>query len=230
MSAAAADRPLALDGPRFGPAAGGAPRQLVVLFHGWGADGSDLIGLAPALAPALPHAAFVAPDGPFPCEAGFGRQWFSLGDRSPDGDMSDAVMTARLAAVAPAIDAFVDAELARTRLGADKLAFIGFSQGTMVALYVGPRREKGPVGIVGYSGHLAAGPSLAAEARAKPEILLVHGELDEILPAAATRYAENMLRKLGFKASAVFRPGLGHGIDEEGLRRGSAFLRRVLGA
>lgn len=231
MSASAGDpQPLALDGPRFGPAAGGAPRQLVVLFHGWGADGSDLIGLAPALAPALPHAAFVAPDGPFPCEAGFGRQWFSLGDRSPEGDMSDAVMTARLAAVAPAIDAFVDAELARAGVGADRLAFVGFSQGTMVALYVGPRRARAPVGIVGYSGHLAGGPPLAEEARARPEILLVHGELDEILPAAATRHAEGILRRLGFKASAVFRPGLGHGIDEEGLRRGSAFLRRVLGA
>ena len=75
-----------------------------------------------------------------------------------------------------------------------------------------------------------AGPALAHEARAKPEILLVHGEMDEILPVAATRYAENMLRKQGFTVSAVYRPGLGHGIDEEGLRRGAAFLRRVLGA
>jgi len=221
---------LALDGPRFGPAAGGAPKQLVVLFHGWGADGNDLIGLAPALAPALPEAAFVSPNGPFPCDAGFGRQWFSLGDRSPDGDMADAVMTARLAAVAPMIDAFVDAELARCDLGADKLAFVGFSQGTMAALYAGLRRQNGPAGILGYSGHLVAGPALAQEARAKPEILLVHGEMDEILPVAATRYAENMLRKHGFAVNAVYRPGLGHGIDEEGLRRGAAFLRRVLGA
>ena len=66
--------------------------------------------------------------------------------------------------------------------------------------------------------------------RSKPEILLVHGEVDEILPVAATRYAENMLRKQGFAVNAVYRPGLGHGIDEEGLRRGAAFLRRILGA
>ena len=104
MSAPAERTELVLAGPRFGPARGGRPKQLVVLLHGWGADGNDLIGLAPALAPVLPDAEFLAPDGPFDCDAGFGRQWFSLGDRSPQGDMAEPVMTARLAAVAPAID------------------------------------------------------------------------------------------------------------------------------
>ena len=220
----------ALDGPSFGPARGGRPKQLVVLLHGWGADGNDLIGLAPALAQVLPEAEFLAPDGPFDCDAGFGRQWFSLGDRSPEGDMADPVMTARLAAVAPTIDAFIDEALEARGLGADKLALVGFSQGTMAALYVGLRRAQGPAGILGYSGHLVAGAALAQEARAKPDILLVHGEMDEILPVAATRYAEQMLKKQGFAVNAVYRPGLGHGIDEEGLRHGAAFLKRVLAA
>jgi len=220
----------ALSGPRFGPARGGRPKQLVVLLHGWGADGNDLIRLAPALAPVLPEAEFLSPDGPFECDAGFGRQWFSLGDRDPAGDMSDPVMTARLAAVAPMIDALIDESLKQRGVGADKLALIGFSQGTMAALYVGLRRAPGPAGILGYSGHLVAGAALAQEARAKPEILLVHGEQDDILPVAATRYAEQMLKKQGLKVSAVYRPGLGHGIDEEGLRQGAAFLKRVLGA
>ena len=219
-----------LTGPRFGPAAGGVPRQLVILLHGWGADGNDLIGLAPALAPILPNAEFLSPDGPFPCDAGFGRQWFSLGDRSPQGDMSEPVMTARLAAVAPMVNAFIDAALAQRKLSSDKLALVGFSQGTMTALYVGLRRNPGPAGILGYSGHLVAGGSLAKEAEARPEILLVHGEQDEILPVEATRYAEQTLNQQGFKVSAVYRPGLGHGIDEEGLRRGGAFLKRVLAA
>jgi phospholipase/carboxylesterase len=220
----------ALSGPRFGPARGGKPKQLVVLLHGWGADGNDLIGLAPALAPILPDAEFLSPDGPFDCDAGFGRQWFSLGDRNPAGDMSDPVMTARLAAVAPMIDGFIDDALNQRNLGADKLALVGFSQGTMAALYVGLRRAQGPVGILGYSGHLVAGAALSQEARAKPEILLVHGEQDDILPVAATRYAEQMLKKQGFTVSAVYRPGLGHGIDEEGLRAGAAFLKGVLAA
>jgi phospholipase/carboxylesterase len=144
--------------------------------------------------------------------------------------MSDPVMTARLGAVAPMIDAFIDEALAARGLAPDKLALVGFSQGTMAALYVGIRRERGPAGILGYSGHLVSGASLSQDARSKPEILLVHGEQDEILPVAATRYAERMLTKNGFKVSAVYRPGLGHGIDEEGLRHGAAFLKRVLGA
>jgi phospholipase/carboxylesterase len=144
--------------------------------------------------------------------------------------MAEPVMTARLAAVAPMIDAFIDGALAERGLGGDKLALVGFSQGTMAALYVGLRRAVGPAGILGYSGHLVAGAALAEEARAKPEILLVHGEMDDILPVAATRYAEQMLKKNGFAVSAVYRPGLGHGIDEEGLRYGAAFLKRVLAA
>jgi phospholipase/carboxylesterase len=221
---------ITLTGPGFGPAKGGRPKQLVVLLHGWGADGNDLIGLAPALAPVLPEAEFLSPDAPFPCEAGFGRQWFSLGNRDPATDMSDPVMTARLGAVAPAINAFIDDALSRRGLAPDKLALIGFSQGTMAALYVGVRRERGPAGILGYSGHLVSGAALAQDARSKPEILLVHGEHDDILPVAASRYAEQMLKKAGFKVGALYRPGLGHGIDEEGLRAGAAFLKRVLGA
>jgi phospholipase/carboxylesterase len=220
----------ALTGPRFGPRTGGRPSQLVILLHGWGADGNDLIGLAPALAQVLPRAEFLAPDGPFPCDAGFGRQWFSLGDRSPGGDMSEAVMATRLAAVAPMIDSFIDAALEERGLAGDKLALIGFSQGTMAALYVGPRRQNGPACILGYSGHLVAGAALATDARSKPEILLVHGEADEVLPVQATRHAEQLLRKQGFKVEAVYRPDLGHGIDEDGLRRGAAFLKRALGA
>jgi phospholipase/carboxylesterase len=219
-----------LTGPRFGPAKGGKPKQLVVLLHGWGADGNDLIGLAPALAPVLPEAEFLSPDAPFPCDAGFGRQWFSLGDRDPSGDMSDAVMTARLGAVAPMIDAFIDQALEHRGLAPDKLALVGFSQGTMAALYVGLRRARPPAGILGYSGHLVSGAVLTKAAGAKPEILLVHGEDDEILPVAASRYAEQMLKKQGFTVNAIYRPGLGHGIDEDGLRHGAAFLKRVLAA
>ncbi|MCW5770573.1 MAG: alpha/beta fold hydrolase [Rhodospirillaceae bacterium] len=217
-----------LTGPRFGPASGGAPRQLVVLLHGWGADGNDLIGLAPPLSQILPHAEFLSPDAPYPCEAGFGRQWFSLGDRSPEGDMSEPVMAARLAAVAPLVDDFIDEALEQRGLAPDRLALIGFSQGTMTALYVGLRRPERVAGILGYSGHLVAAEPPVTDP--PPELLLIHGEDDDILPVAATRHAERALRQLGYPVSAVYRPGLGHGIDEDGLRRGAAFLRRVLGA
>ena len=126
-----------LDGPRAGPAVEGAADSLVVLLHGLGADGNDLIGLAPELSRLLPGAAFVSPHAPFPCDmAPFGRQWFSLQDRAPQSLLAGARMAA------PILDRFIDDELARHDLADDRLALVGFSQGTMMALYVALRRAR----------------------------------------------------------------------------------------
>src|SRR5262245_7412631 len=120
--------PTILSGPSHPPAAGGPPRQLVVLLHGYGADGADLIGLAPFFARALPHAEFIAPNAPEPCDMGFGYQWFAIANLDPTL-MPDGVRQA-----APILDAFIDQALAERGLTPDRLALIGFSQGTMMAL------------------------------------------------------------------------------------------------
>lgn len=214
----------ALDGPRRPPRRPGPPRHLVVLLHGVGADGADLIGLAPALAEPLPEAAFAAPDAPEPCDmAPFGRQWFSLQDRSP------AALLAGARRAAPTLDAFLDAELERHGLTDDALALVGFSQGAMTALYAAARRPRACAGVVGYSGALVGVETLTAEATAKPPILLVHGEADEVVPFMALGHAVRGLRAAGFDVEGHARPGLAHGIDPEGLALGAAFLRRVLG-
>jgi phospholipase/carboxylesterase len=138
-----------LSGPRLPPRAGGPPRQLIVLLHGVGADGQDPAELAPAMAAVLPDAAFVAPDAPDPCDmAPFGSQWFSLRDRRPDA------LLLGVQAVAPLSDAFLDTELERHTLANHQLALVGFSQGTMAALYLAPRRPRAPAAVVGYSGAL----------------------------------------------------------------------------
>lgn len=211
-----------LDGPRFGPAPGQA-RRLVLLLHGVGADGHDLIGLAPYFAQGLPDTAFVSPHAPFPCDmAPMGRQWFSLQDRTPD------VLLAGIRASAPILDAFIDAELARFGLSADKLALVGFSQGTMMSLYVAPRRRQAIAGVVGYSGALAGPDRLPAEVTAKPPILLVHGDADQVVPFGAMAMAEQGLRAAGVSVETLRRPGLPHSIDEEGIAAGITFLGRVL--
>lgn len=213
-----------LDGPRFGPRSGGTARQLVVLLHGVGADGADLIALAPEWAEALPEAAFVAPDAPFPCDmTPFGRQWFSLSDRDP------ARLAVGVRAVAPAVAAFLREELDRQGLPPSALALMGFSQGAMTALEVGLRGPVPPAAILAYSGALLAPETLAAEIRARPPVLLVHGEADEVVPAWASRFAESALRAAGVPVETLFRPGLGHGIDAAGLAAGAAMLRRVFG-
>ena len=213
-----------LDGPSFGPAAGGRPDSLVVLLHGLGADGNDLIGLAPALARALPHALFVSPDAPEACDmAPYGRQWFSLQDRRP------ATIEAGVRAAAPILDAFLDALLAQHGLGGERLALVGFSQGTMMSLHVGLRRKTGPAAIVGYSGSLVAGNKLPDEIATRPPVLLVHGDADPILPSSALDFAEAALRAAGVPVDAHLRPGLPHSIDEEGVRLGAELLARTLG-
>lgn len=212
-----------LNGPSVRPKAGGDPRQIVVLLHGLGADGNDLIALAPSLAPVLPHALFVAPHAPFPCDmAPFGRQWFSLQDWSEVG------ILAGVRGAAPILDGFLDDLLRRTGLPADALILIGFSQGTMMALHVATRRAAPLAGVLGYSGLLAGPETLAAEITSRPPVLLIHGEADDVVPFRCMDEAARALSEAGVSVRAEARPGLGHGIDPEGLQAGTAFVKAAL--
>jgi len=210
-----------LFGPRLAPTSGRAPKALIVLLHGVGADGQDLIGLAPHWARYLPEAEFLAPDGPEPCDmAPFGRQWFSLQDRTP------AVMEAGLRAAAPIVNGFLDQALAKRGLTDADLALVGFSQGTMMSLHVGLRRAVPPAAIVGYSGALIAPHLLGTELRSKPPVLLVHGMADQVVPFGAMAAATGVLQSHGLSVETLARPGLPHSIDPEGLARGGQFLQK----
>lgn len=212
-----------LTGPRHEPASGGKADSLVVFLHGLGADGNDLIGLAPVLAQLFPDTAFVSPDAPQPCDmAPMGRQWFSLQDRSP------ATMLAGAESARAALDGFLDAEIERHGLAANRVALFGFSQGCMMALHTALRRDKPLAGVVGCSGHLIAPERLADEIAARPPVLLVHGEADEVVPFAAMGAAEQALRAAEVPVEAHARPGLGHGIDQPGLELAARFLLKVL--
>lgn len=212
-----------LSGPAMPPVRGGAPDALVVLLHGYGADGNDLIGLAPHLGQVAPGAQFVSPNAPFPCEVGYGRQWFGTGDRSAEAYLSGT------RAAASILDGFLDDQLAALGLGEERLALVGFSQGTMMSLYVAPRRRAACAGVIGYSGRLVASELLPAETVSRPPILLVHGDADEVVPFAALAEAQAGLVAAGFEVEHHTRPGLGHGIDQEALVLGARFLARVLG-
>ena len=211
-----------LDGPRLPPAAGGAPRQLVVFLHGYGADGNDLIGLGREWAKLLPHAAFVSPNAPEPCGmAPTGRQWFNLTFREA-GERVSGVKHA-----APSLEAFLDAELKRHNLGPRALALVGFSQGTMMALGVGLKRHPAPAAIVGYSGALAAVEALPTDPGSAPAILLVHGDSDEVIPVDAMFMAREQLAQAGHAVEWHVAQGIGHGIDAQGLHLGGAFLKQA---
>jgi phospholipase/carboxylesterase len=215
-----------LDGPRLEPRAGGAARQLVVLLHGYGADGKDLIEIGRAWQTLLPHAAFISPHAPEPCgQAPSGRQWFPLTFRDPNERWTG------VNAAEATLERFIDAELKRRQLPPSALALVGFSQGTMMALHVGLRRAVAPAAIVGYSGMLVVPEDVepetfAAQVRVKPPVLLIHGDQDDLIPAVALFHAAQALAALEVPVEWHLSPGVGHSIDQEGLRHGGEFLAK----
>lgn len=216
---------MSLRGPRRPPATGGRAGRLVVFLHGFGADGGDLLSLATQWAPLMPDAEFAAPDAPYPCEGlPFGHQWFGFEERDPEALLAGAEAAAGL------LDGFLDEELARLRLPHHRLALVGFSQGTMMALHVAPRRPQAVAAVVGYSGALLGPERLAAEVRSRPPVLLVHGDADPVVPVPAMAAAKAALTASGIEVETVTRPGLPHAIDPAGLVLGARFLARRFAA
>jgi phospholipase/carboxylesterase len=217
-----------LNGPRLEPRNGEAKR-LVVFLHGYGADGNDLIEIGRAWQALLPDTAFVSPHAPEACgQAPTGRQWFALTFRSQNERWIGVNKAC------PALDHFLDAELARRKLPPSALALVGFSQGTMMALHAGLRRAIAPAAIVGYSGIFvlpdgAKAAAIAGEIKSKPPVLLIHGDQDDLIPAQALFLAAQDLAALEVPVEWHLSHGIGHGIDQEGLRHGGEFLARRFG-
>jgi phospholipase/carboxylesterase len=170
---------------------------------------------------ALPDAAFVAPNAPFPC-MGAGYQWFGLSSLSP------AELLSGVEAAAPIFNDFIDQELARTGLTEDDLLLVGFSQGTMLSLHVAPRRVRAVAGIVAFSGMLVAPERLGPELQSRPPVLLVHGEADNVIPVRAMTHARSLLQGLEFDVESHISPGLAHSVDQIGLELAATFAQRVL--
>ena len=209
-----------LDGPRVAPAAGGAPRQIVIFAHGYGSNGDDLIGLAPVFAQALPHAAFVSPNAPegVPGYAG-GYQWFPISRLDP------VLMAQGVRAAAASLDGLIDAELRRWTLPANACALVGFSQGTMMSLHVGLRREEPLAAVIGYSGVLTGPELLPREIRSRPPVFLAHGDRDDVVPVHALAAARDGLSAAGVACRWLISPGMPHSIGQDGLAVGGAFLK-----
>ena len=212
-----------VNGASLQPGSGGKPKQIVLLLHGFGSNGQDMIGLAPTWQQALPDALFVAPHAPQRSIAGIGYQWWPLSDISP------RALALGAASAAPAIEALIDRKLDQYGLTDADLAIVGFSQSTMMALYVGLRRKQRVAAIVGYSGMLTGGAELKYEIQSRPPVLLVHGSHDAIVPVAALHTAEAELKCLEVEVTTHVSNGIDHTVDPVGLRLGCEFLRARFG-
>lgn len=214
--------PPPLNGPMLPPKSGQV-RQLVVLLHGYGSDGNDLIGLGQYWADHMPDALFIAPNGPERCDINpMGYQWFPL---DVDKDMS------RLVGAPKARDKlmdFLDLLWAETGLGPAQTILAGFSQGAMMALDVGLRLDVAPIGIVAFSGALIEPEAIRAQlAASPPPVCLVHGSADEVVPVTSTEQAATQLMDMGINVAKQIDPGSGHTITVEGLGFAIAFLREA---
>jgi len=216
--------PKIVNGASLKPLSGAAPKQIVLLLHGFGSSGSDMISLAPTWQQRLPDALFLAPHAPQRTGFGTGYQWWGLSELSP------RALAAGAAQAAPAIDEFIDRKLKQYGLTEAGLALVGFSQGTMMALHVGLRRARQVAAIVGYSGMLTGGDGLSHAQITRPPVLLVHGSNDSVVPVAALHDAEQQLKHLGIAVTTHISSGLDHSIDPQGMRLGCDFVGKAFDA
>ena len=208
-----------VNGASLKPRSGEPPRKIVLLLHGFGSSGTDMISLAPQWQDALADTLFLAPHAPQRCGMmSAGYQWWGLSGFSP------SALAAGAAAAAPAIDAFIDRKLDQYGLTEADLALVGFSQGTMMALHVALRRPRMVAAVVGYSGMLTGSAELAHRDFEKPPVLLVHGTADPVVPIAALHMAEGELKRLGVPVTTHISFGVAHSVDPVGLRLGREFV------
>lgn len=213
--------PTALTGPEIASKSG-VTKRLVIFLHGLGSDGQDLIGLAPMLP--MPDTHYCSPNAPFACDmAPYGYQWFSLLDRDATRIVNE------IAIAAPILNAYIDAQVARFNLTPKDVVLIGFSQGSMMSLYTAPRRPEAIGGVVAISGALRGSEMLAHDIQSRPPVCIIHGTADEVVPFTSMALAEQVLKANHVPVSAHARPGLGHGIDEEGITITRDFLLEVFG-
>ncbi len=209
------------------PATSGNADALIILVHGYGADGNDLIGLADPLAPHLPNVMFTAPNAPQRCTNNpMGYQWFPI----PwlDGSSQEAAEEGMAAAVVM-LNAYLD-DMAKTHgIAADRTILLGFSQGTMMSLHIGPRRDDQLAGIIGFSGRLLNGENLKSEMKSKPPVLLIHGDSDDVVPPSSLPEAADGLTAAGLSVYTHVSEGIGHGIAPDGLGLSLQFIKEVLG-
>ncbi|MDG1728107.1 MAG: alpha/beta fold hydrolase [Emcibacteraceae bacterium] len=210
-----------LNGPRIEPE-GGKPEKLVILCHGYGSNGDDLIGLVPHLKRAMPNAVYVSPNAPEICYgAPNGYQWFPLTTLSREERLTGTLKAA------PTLDHFIDQELEKYDLEEKDLVLVGFSQGTMMSLHVGLRRKSNIGGIVGFSGAMTLPDNWEDEITSKPPVVLIHGDMDNVVPVGLMKEAFIALQGIDVPVDNHISPGVMHSIGPDGLQKALEFLGKL---
>ena len=213
-----------LSGPMLPPKSGSTPKQVVVLLHGYGSDGADLISLAPYWQGVLPDALFVSPNAPEQCrQLASGFQWFDVsfeGDRLASRQMG--VVNAR-----PVLADFLNDLWTQTGVAPEQTILAGFSQGAMMALHVGLSLPQRLMGIIAFSGAFLPPEGFGGTALARQPVCLVHGDMDQVVDPELSADADVALRLAGCDVSYHVSEGVGHGIAPDGLAFATEFVARI---
>jgi phospholipase/carboxylesterase len=213
---------LALHGPSVSPKSG-VVKNIVIFLHGYGSNGDDLISLAAHWREFLPDTAFYSPNAPYPCGmASFtiGYQWFDL------SGLDFHKFAKNVTCSLPILQTYINQLAELHELQTTKIALVGFSQGAIMSLRAGLERREPIAGIVGYSG--AYLPEDDEHVRSRPDTLIIHGDLDDIVTIDYFYEAVAALQKLNVPLKSHVCQGLRHGIDEAGITLGGEFLKKVL--
>lgn len=197
-------------------------KKVVVLLHGFGADGQDLISLADFYAKELPNTAFYSPTAPDSTPFNMGYQWFS----DNDWTFKDKPGIEKAKNI---LQNYIDEIVDRHNIEYKDVAIISFSQGTMTSLYALPRFDKKVAGLVAFSGLMMWQKELKELPYNKFPVLFYHGKNDPVVDFTGSINAEKELEKLGFMdTEVVLEKGLEHGISLGGIEKSSKFLKRIL--
>jgi len=197
--------------------------SLVVLLHGIGADGFDLIPLAKHWALTLKKTKFYSLHAPYPYRfSPQGRQWFDLEDRDQTRILNEIEL------VKPMVRNFLEEKFKEHNLDYKNLILVGFSQGTMVALNLSLTMKKKVKGVLGYSGGVILTKSGKIDILSTPKICLIHGKNDDIVPSKMMESSSMVLKDFNIEVSTHLIKNLGHSINQEGLDIGQNFLVKYL--
>lgn len=215
-----------LSGPSYVPS---VVKKAVILCHGYGANGEDLMATVPYLAERLPDTAFFAPNAPTPMPYG-GYEWFSLDDyTSADMVSLDYLdkLVGRCLKPAEEVRKFINQIQTKYALTDGDIILAGFSQGGLIALYTALTHPYPLAGIIGFSAVpiVFAGSLHASTIKRRIPILLTHGTNDDVIPAEAMQLSVSELEKAGQEVQTYVSNGLGHGINDECLNQMIYFIK-----
>ena len=209
-----------LTGPVIEPANGAGIDQVIILCHGLGPSGADLIKMIQPYANVVPRTLVAAPEATGEFMMGNNKLWFPV-EKFDMAAIADGVKAASVL-----LDEYITALLKKYKV--KQYVLLGFSQGAAVALYTGLRHHIAPMGIISLAGGLAAPETLATELKNRVPVLIGHGEKDTVVPVAASHLAEKVLRSNNVPVYTVYEPDLGHNIGKAELNAARIMLGRLL--